>query len=278
MAINEITKYDKELNTIPLGHLTSSEMNIFFSIITRMKERGDERVVLTFEELKQLSDYSSRSAKRFVKTIENVYSKILTLNFGLSSKDGLVTERFIIFSEFKIDRRAQNPYVSIKVYEKAIPLLNELNQWVRYSLHEFNNLKRTYSKTLFRLLKQYRTTGKMILTTDKFNELLGVPKSYKQANISAKILIPAKKELSDYFDNLKITKQHAKKRGNPVKSYTFTFTPEAKNSDDFKQKKRKFIETRKELATDWSKKQSKSKVDNKSLNSILGQIDETTEV
>ncbi|MGX4764221.1 replication initiation protein [Holzapfeliella sp. JNUCC 72] len=277
MAKNEITKYDNELNAIPLAHLTGAEMNIFFSIITKMRDKGIKKVKFNFSELKELSDYTDHNRVRFVDSIRKLYSKMLTLNFSATSKQGMIEKHFILFSEFEINQYADEPYVEIQIYDKAIPLLNDLDTWVRYSLHEFNSIRSTYAKTLFRLLKQYRVTGKMILTTEKFLELLAVPKSYKQAHISDRILKPSLEELKPYFENLKITKQHAKKRGNPVQSYTFTFTPEPRNKDDFQDKKKVYkTVANKEVATNSSQKQSKVKTDNKFLDNILGQIDETT--
>ncbi|WP_154815031.1 replication initiation protein, partial [Lactiplantibacillus plantarum] len=74
-------------------------------------------------------------------------------------KSGLTREFFVLFTEFKIDGDAEEPYVDVKVYERALPLLNKLESWVRYALAEFRDLKSSYAKTMFRLLKQFRTTG-----------------------------------------------------------------------------------------------------------------------
>ncbi|HAQ0049568.1 TPA: replication initiation protein, partial [Enterococcus faecium] len=52
---NEIVKYHHELNTIPLRKFTSVEMNLFFSIVSRMRDVGDKKVQFTFEQLKDLS-------------------------------------------------------------------------------------------------------------------------------------------------------------------------------------------------------------------------------
>jgi Initiator Replication protein. len=38
---NEIVKYDPELNTTPLRKFTPVEMNLFFSIVSRMRDKGD---------------------------------------------------------------------------------------------------------------------------------------------------------------------------------------------------------------------------------------------
>ncbi|MGC4421236.1 replication initiation protein, partial [Streptococcus suis] len=71
--------------------------------------------------------------------------------------------------------------------EDALPLLNGLDSWVRYSLQQFNELQSSYSKTMFRLLKQFRTKGYAYFSKEDFHELLDIPKSYKQPDIDKRV-------------------------------------------------------------------------------------------
>ena len=95
----------------------------------------------------------------FIDDIQSTYQKILGLRFGSRSKDGLDREMFVMFTRFEIKGSAEVPYVDIQIYPKALKLLNNLESWVRYALAEFRDLKSSYAKTMFRLLKQFRTTG-----------------------------------------------------------------------------------------------------------------------
>ena len=232
---NEIVKYDPELNTIPLRKFTPVEMNLFFSIVSRMRDKGDETVRFSFDQLKELSAYKPTANKRFIDDIESTYQKILGLRFGRRSKDGLHREFFVMFTEFEINGHADDPYVDIKIYPKAIKLLNELESWVRYALSEFRDLKSSYAKTMFRLLKQFRTTGYAYFSVADFNELLDVPKSYKSSNINQSVLKPIKEELTPLFRGLTVRKKYGKGRGKPVIGYSFTWKPEKKDANDFSQ-------------------------------------------
>jgi plasmid replication initiation protein len=232
---NEIVKYDPELNTIPLRKFTPVEMNLFFSIVSRMRDKGDETVRFSFDQLKELSAYKPTANNRFIDDIESTYQKILGLRFGRRSKDGLHREFFVMFTEFEINGHADDPYVDIKIYPKAIKLLNELETWVRYALSEFRDLKSSYAKTMFRLLKQFRTTGYAYFSVADFNELLDVPKSYKSSNINQSVLKPIKEELTPLFRGLTIRKKYGKRRGKPVIGYTFTWKSEKKDANDFSQ-------------------------------------------
>ncbi|WP_436697443.1 replication initiation protein, partial [Lactiplantibacillus plantarum] len=221
--------------TIPLRKFTPVEMNLFFSIVSRMRDKGDETVRFSFDQLKELSAYKPTANNRFIDDIESTYQKILGLRFGRRSKDGLHREFFVMFTEFEINGHADDPYVDIKIYPKAIKLLNELESWVRYALSEFRDLKSSYAKTMFRLLKQFRTTGYAYFSVADFNELLDVPKSYKSSNINQSVLKPIKEELTPLFRGLTVRKKYGKGRGKPVIGYSFTWKSEKKNANDFSQ-------------------------------------------
>ncbi|MDT2826823.1 replication initiation protein [Vagococcus lutrae] len=230
---NEIVKYHHELNTIPLRKFTAVEMNLFFSIVSRMRDKGDKTVRLTFEQLKDLSNYKATANVRFVDDLKDTYEKILTLRFGRRSQSGLNFSMFVMFTGFDIVGETDEPYVDITIHDKAIPLLNNLDEWVRYSLQQFNELQSSYSKTMFRLLKQFRTTGYAYFSKEDFHELLDIPNSYRQGNIDQKVLRPIREELTPIFTGLTIKKKYGKGRGKPVIGYQFSFKPEMKNADDF---------------------------------------------
>ncbi|MGT4666007.1 RepB family plasmid replication initiator protein [Enterococcus hirae] len=230
---NEIVKYHHELNTIPLRKFTPVEMNLFFSIVSRMREKGDKTVRFTFDQLKDLSNYKATANVRFIDDLEHTYKKILSLRFGRRSESGLTREFFVMFTKFKINGDSENPYVDIQIFEEALPLLNNLDEWVRYSLQQFNELESSYAKTMFRLLKQFRTKGFVYFSKEDFHELLDIPKSYRQSDINKNVIKPIQQELTAIFKGLTIKKKYGKGRGKPVIGYQFTFKPEIKKADDF---------------------------------------------
>ncbi|EMC2381647.1 replication initiation protein, partial [Enterococcus faecalis] len=230
---NEIVKYHHELNTIPLRKFTPVEMNLFFSIVSRMREKGDKTVRFTFDQLKDLSNYKATANVRFVDDLKATYEKILSLRFGRRSESGLSYDMFVMFTEFRINGDVEEPYVDIRIYEKALPLLNNLDEWVRYSLQQFNELQSSYSKTMFRLLKQFRTKGFAYFSKEDFHELLDIPKSYQQSDVDKNVIKPIRQELTAIFKGLSIKKKYGKGRGKPVIGYQFSFKPEIKKADDF---------------------------------------------
>jgi len=229
---NELVKYQPELNTIPLRKFSPTEMNLFFSIISRMRDKGDQTVRFSFDQLKDLSNYKPTANRRFIDDLRRTYNHLMDLRFGSQSKSRLSFERFVMFTKFKINGDVEEPYVDIEIYKDALPLLNHLESWVRYALVEFRDLKSSYAKTMFRLLKGYRTTGYAYFSKSDFIELLDIPKSYRQSNTDQYVISPIKEELTPLFRGLTIRKKYGRGRGKPVIGYAFSWTPERKDVED----------------------------------------------
>lgn len=227
---NEIVKYNNRLNSIPLGRLSSNELNLFITLVQRAYQKGTEKQVYSFEELKKLSKYD-RSTSNFVKDIWKTNSKLLAIN--AYTDDGITITQFACFNFFQTDREKQTLTVAINPLFQG--LFNDLKQWTRFQLQQFNELHSTYAKNLFRLIKQFRTVGRLRLTKDEFFEQLNLPKSYlnRPNNVKAKVLKPIKEELSSLVRGLTVQAVKGSGRGRPVVGYEFTWHPEANNADDF---------------------------------------------
>ena len=197
-------------------------MDLLFSICSQVREKGTDIVEFTFDDLKQLSDYKMTATKHFVKDIESVYDKLIQLNL----KIGTDTEftKFVLFKEYSVSESKGT--VTVGVNEKFKYILNEITQnFTKFELEEFTSLKSSYSKTAYRLIKQYRKTGYVIFTMEQFRELMCVPKSYQVCHITDNILKPIQNELSKYFKGLKINKIKAKK-GKFISHIEFIFMAE----------------------------------------------------
>ena len=219
---NEIVCYKNELNTIPLRNFNAKEMDLLFSICSQVREKGTDIVEFTFDDLKELSDYKMTAIKHFVKDIESVYDKIIQLNF----KIGTDTEftKFVLFKEYSVSESKGT--VTVGVNEKFKYVLNEITQnFTKFELEEFTSLRSSYSKTAYRLLKQYRKTGYVIFTIEQFRELFCVPKSYQICDIDRNVISIVNRELLNHFKSLKIKKLKAKK-GRKITHIEFIFQGE----------------------------------------------------
>lgn len=218
----EIVCYKNEMNNIPLRNFNAKEMDLLFSICSRVREKGTDFIEFTFDDLKVLSDYKMTATKHFIKDIESVYDKLLQLNF----KMGTDTEftKFVLFKKYTVS--ASKEIVTIGVNEEFKYILNEITQnFTKFELEEFTSIRSSYAKTAYRQLKRFRKTGYAIFTIEQFRELFCVPESYQMYNINQKIIKPIQNELSQYFNGLKIKKVKAK-GGRTITHIEFTFQGE----------------------------------------------------
>lgn len=231
----DLVVYKNEFNKIPLKHFTASEMDLLFVIMSQMRNKGIEEVKFYFDDLKDLSKYNKQNAiSSFIKDLESTYDKLISLNVKL----GTATEftKFVFFTKYSVSAKDQT--VNIKVNEEFSHLINELTgSFTKIELDEITSLKSTYSKNMYRLLKQFKATGYATYDLETFKELLDIPESYSIGNITQRVLNPIMEELPIYFKNLRYNKikgKGANKRR--IVRLEFLFMPD----DGLKEGKRTF--------------------------------------
>ena len=71
----ETVVYKNDLNLVPLRKFTSTEINLFFAMCNKLKEKETNTLHLSFDELKELSNYNpkTRNINRFVNDCVDVY-------------------------------------------------------------------------------------------------------------------------------------------------------------------------------------------------------------
>ncbi|MDR7648545.1 RepB family plasmid replication initiator protein [Staphylococcus argenteus] len=220
----ETVVYKNEMNLVPLRRFTATEINLFFAMCNKLKEQDINTLRLSFDELKKLSNYSpeTRNINRFANDLDNVYKKMLNLTIRYEDDD--VIERFVLFNHYRIHKREQ--YLEISTSSNLKHILNSItNNFTKFELKEMTRLKSTYSKNMFRLLKQYKHTGYLKIHIDDFKNRLDIPKSYRMTDINKNVFKPIIIELGSIFNNLTINKIKAKK-GRKIEWIEFTFDAE----------------------------------------------------
>lgn len=221
--MNNLVVYKNDMNTVPLRDFNSKEMDLFFSICSQMRDKGLDKITFTFEQLKDLSNYKYEAFDRFITDIENVYNKLIKLNIRIETEEKIV--RFVLFTDYEVDKIKST--VNISVHKEFKYILNDITgNFTKFELAEFVSLKSSYSKTAYRLLKQFRKTGYMVLTIDDFKEQFSIPRSYRMSHIDIKVLQPIQNELSLYFKNLEINKI-SKGKGRKITHIEFVFDAKA---------------------------------------------------
>lgn len=221
--MNEIVKIHNDLTNEKLGKMNAKELDLFMCICYKMRDKGLENVIISFSELRNLSSYKTKNSnKDLMSELTKANSKLLEFQFIVEKGSKLYHRT--LFKEFITD--TQECTLTVSVWEETKYILNDIsNNFTRFELNEFIKLESKYSKRLYKLLKQYRTTGYYYTSKEQLYKDLDIPESYANNDFNKRAFKPALEECTKYIKGLKIDviKQG---RGNAIKGYRFYFDTE----------------------------------------------------
>ncbi|HDX6325288.1 TPA: replication initiation protein [Campylobacter fetus subsp. venerealis] len=254
--MKQIVNYHNDFNKISLPSFTAQEQNILMGIICKIKDRkSDENIEFYADELLEFSteNLTKKALAEIIKILKEKFFKAdFTILERVPELRAIKNTTFNLFSEFTIyideDNGEDIINIELGVNPRFAYLINDLTKhFTSFELKEFIGLSGKYSKTLYRLLKQFRNTGKCTIYSkkwDEFREYMDIPESYQIRNIDQRILKPSIKELSaerDLFNNKKpifenltykkIKDPKGRGRGGKVIGIEFYFTPEPNRSE-----------------------------------------------
>lgn len=213
----EVVQYSNQLNKLKLGIFKENEIDIFFSLLLKAKEEKQDLIIISFSELRKLSE-GDKNNNRFIKNILSLNEKLKSLSQTIQMENG----DYLTFSLFgDILTSPTRKVIEVPINNKFRFLIDNLMEnFTIFDLKELVGLKGSYPKTLFRLLKQWDSTGEYIVKIDDFREIMGIPKTYLMKNIRQKIFKPCLEELGKSFDKLELTEL---KKGRNVETLIFTW-------------------------------------------------------
>ena len=221
--MNEIVKYDNYMNALKFKGFTTTDLNMLMALCAKAKESGTQKIFFDFDELKELTAYKQTSNQKFIDDLERMNKKLMQVTCNL--KTATESIMFVLFPTFRTDY--ENLTLTVSVNTDFSFVLNELTKnFTRFELEEFVHLDSKYAKNLFRMLKQFKTTGYFKIGLEDFREKLDIPKTYSNKYIMDKVIKPSMDELNSSFTNLKCEPVYARKRGKPVIGYEFYFGKE----------------------------------------------------
>jgi Protein involved in initiation of plasmid replication len=242
---HEIVQYHNDFNTVPLRGFNEREKRIVMALLHEVKGKDTQVVQLDFETLRGLVGWDDKRGKRssteFVKYLEILSDKILTLRGTLRSESGLKVVKFSLFPTFIIDGEDTNT-LRVSINPEFKYLTNLFDMFTAFELEDYNRMSTSYGQELYRLIKQFRTTGFYRVKIEDLRHLLSVPKSYSNAKMDQVVFSKTTViDLSNAFKNFKITQERGSGRGRPIIGYTFTFDKEKANQYEIDRKKEEQI-------------------------------------
>lgn len=221
--MNEIVKYDNYMNSLKFTGFTSTDFNFLMLLCSKLRDKDTIEITISFEELRLKTGYTQHPVKQFVSDLKRMNEKLMKITCNLRTEAKIIM--FVLFPTFEID--LNNQTLTVCVNEKFKFILNEIiKNFTRFDLTEFVKLESKYSKSLYRLLKQFKSTGKLDIKLNDFRNKMDIPISYTNRDVMSKVINPSIKELQNYFTDLQCTVKYAHKRGKPVEGYIFSFKPE----------------------------------------------------
>ncbi|EGK8183240.1 replication initiation protein, partial [Campylobacter coli] len=233
--------------TIPILAFNEIEQDLLCGLMVKLKEEKN-KVTFYPSDLRSIlkSDYTNESLLEFSLSLREKFFKAdftIIERTTRGDKEVEAHRTINLFTEFAVyvyKSSKELESIEMQVNPRFEYILNQLTaNFTAFELSEFIALSGKYTKTLYRLLKQYRSTGKAYFEWEEFCRVMDIPKNYRQIDIDQRILKPAIKELSKErnlfdqirvpFKNLAYEKEKAKGtrgRGGKVSGITFTFKPE----------------------------------------------------
>lgn len=229
--MNEVVKYSNELHELKFNSMNEAQQNVFFTLLQQFRNTDGYTLELDFNKLFELAQISQGTNYR--KEILNKLRQIQTITFMYEINDLGDLQQDVIFPSIRTDTQNRRLFVKVSKGFKDRYISSPLKGWTRYELAEFVGLNGTYTKTIYRYLKQFKSSGRWRIRYDDFKELLGIPESYRATNIDQQILKPALKELSAEhnlfdqrrtpFEKLVVIKH---KKGREIEALEFCFMPQ----------------------------------------------------
>ncbi|GAA9065201.1 hypothetical protein BTM312_15980 [Helicobacter pylori] len=209
---NTYITYHNNTNKVNLGKLSEREANLLFAIFQKLKDQGNTLIRFEPQDLKRMIMVKSNLTNRqLLQILKNLLDNISGANFWIIREhveNGEVYEdhkSYMLFKQFeiRIHKPTQNiEYLEVQLNDSYQYLLNNLGmggQYTSFKLLEFQQVRGKYAKTLYRLLKQYKSTGILSVEWTQFRELLDIPKDYTMPNIDKFVLKIALKELRKIY-------------------------------------------------------------------------------
>ena len=189
---NEIIKYSNKMNNIPLKNFEKNDLNFFYAICSKVKNKESELLEIQFDEIRDSADYS-QSQQRFIADLDRMNQKLIQCSGRFETDDEIV--QFNLFSTFRIIKSRK--VLKVRVNPDFTWLLNNIaKEFTIFELQEFVSLDGIYAKALYRLLKQWKTHGSTKkYSVSELKELLSIP-DYETRRFLDKIINPAVDEIN----------------------------------------------------------------------------------
>lgn len=220
----DIVKYRNEFNLTNINVMDKIEMDILFTICSKITKNKSMETELDFDELEEKAFLTTRdySTSKSLRKLKSLADKITNIKFVIDKKTSF--DMMTLFNRFTANEEDKKITVSLNpCFAHYLFDIPEKIGFSKFELEQFIFLKSKYSKTIFRFfLENY--TGKWVIDFQKFKEILDFPTSYSNGRILeyTKKLLP-ELENTGYFSNIEMDYTTRNRQGRPIKDVIFSY-------------------------------------------------------
>lgn len=228
-------KYGNDINTFTFTNFTAQDFNLFFMVCWYIKQKKSRTITISFDELKEFMPKKIKNNKQFFDEIVKFARKLMIIVASKRNADenNKIQEKGKNFlTNYEVSEKEKT--LSIVVSDMAYDMLFYANYFTKFDLNEFCSIKNKYTKTLFRLLKQYENVNEnpasglknIVMEKQEFLEFMNCPEKYMNnmsMYVDRKILIPAIEGLNEDSQSFENVSYQKIKEGGVIKKFEISF-------------------------------------------------------
>lgn len=218
----KIVRYDNSFNKTSLNVLTEVQSDILMAVLERMGNKmskdsdGNDCYLAKYEfkEIREMIDSKNMHAYKIKKVFDALLdTKVEFFEDGKYTKGNL-------FSHYTLTGKSTVEIVISNQLTKKLIVSKE--RYTILELDEYVSLRNKHSKELYRLLRQFRHSGILIIKKEDLMKFLKKPQTYDEYKYVKRVIERAIKDNSEFFEDLKLINMEGNRLPEVCK---FTFKP-----------------------------------------------------
>lgn len=225
LKYTNVVKYSNIINRVEFANFKAFDLNVLFTLFSCLKDTKEKGNVFYASDI-----MNKLKVRRTYKELEESLLKIFNTIEGseIYNSFGEVTDKIYMFDYFNCFKTEDNKRkIDIKLTSLGKKYLTNFRdgEFTYFDLQEFLSIKSLYGKHLYRMLKQFRFTGVFTIKMTTLKKIFDIPSTYTNSRIVNELLYNALSEVSNYFKDLELIKNHTAIK-NRIHSITIKFLPQ----------------------------------------------------
>ncbi len=198
-----IVKYKNEANEeIETIKLKATQIDILMALFSQVYDEGTKTITISFASIRQLAGLRHAKNSELANMIND---NILNIQTRSSTNKSLDVRNVFINSHADYETGS----ITLSVNPTCETLFNYLTkEYTKFPLKEITSLRGKPAKMLYKTLKQFRSTGRIIRTMEQIKRNLDIEPDRDNKYFIRDALTPAVERNRKYFENLGIEYLH----------------------------------------------------------------------